>query len=102
MNPSAAHQTRTAVWKRHIHSSGVSAHWIWIRWHVPYADTRCTPVIRSLTFMSGAFLVYPTMMLYPQTLIYVNLFDVLHRGKGELLQGKRYVCSICWIPWGPV
>jgi hypothetical protein len=38
----------------------------------------------------GSFLVYPTAMLYPQNLIYVNLFDVLHRSKGELLQGKRY------------
>ncbi|KAF9816001.1 hypothetical protein IEO21_04251 [Rhodonia placenta] len=36
-----------------------------------------------------AFLVYPTVMLYPQNLIYVNLFDVLHRSKGEMLQGKR-------------
>ncbi len=28
-------------------------------------------------------------MLYPINLIYVNLFDGLHRSKGELLQGKR-------------
>ena len=41
-------------------------------------------------------------MLYPQTLIYVNLFDVLHRSKGELLQGKRYVHSTCWTLWGLV
>lgn len=34
-------------------------------------------------------MVYPTYMLYPQNLIYVNLFDVLHRSKGEMLQGKR-------------
>jgi hypothetical protein len=34
-------------------------------------------------------LVYPTAMLYPQNLIYVNLFDALHRGKGELIQSKR-------------
>ncbi|GJJ10991.1 hypothetical protein Clacol_005220 [Clathrus columnatus] len=39
--------------------------------------------------MFRSFLVYPTAMLYPQNLIYVNLFDVLHRSKGELLQGKR-------------
>ncbi|PCH42585.1 OPT oligopeptide transporter [Wolfiporia cocos MD-104 SS10] len=39
--------------------------------------------------MFRAFLVYPTIMLYPQNLIYVNLFDVLHRSKGEMLQGKR-------------
>jgi len=39
--------------------------------------------------MFRAFLVYPTVMLYPQNLIYVNLFDVLHRSKGEALQGKR-------------
>ncbi|KAH9830857.1 OPT oligopeptide transporter [Rhodofomes roseus] len=39
--------------------------------------------------MFRAFLVYPTVMLYPQNLIYVNLFDVLHRSKGEMLQGKR-------------
>ncbi|KAI0736648.1 OPT oligopeptide transporter [Fomitopsis betulina] len=45
--------------------------------------------------MFRAFLVYPTTMLYPQTLIYVNLFDVLHRGKGELLQGKRF--RFFWI-----
>ncbi|EPT00110.1 OPT oligopeptide transporter [Fomitopsis schrenkii] len=45
--------------------------------------------------MFRAFLVYPTSMLYPQTLIYVNLFDVLHRGKGELLQGKRF--RFFWI-----
>ena len=37
----------------------------------------------------GSFLVYLTAMLYPQNLIYVNLFDVLHRQKGDLLQGKR-------------
>ncbi|PCH43920.1 peptide transporter MTD1 [Wolfiporia cocos MD-104 SS10] len=36
-----------------------------------------------------AFLVYPTIMLYPHNLVYVNLFDVLHRSKGEVLQGKR-------------
>ncbi|KAI0730217.1 OPT oligopeptide transporter [Fomitopsis betulina] len=39
--------------------------------------------------MFRSFLVYPTVMLYPQNLIYVNLFDVLHRGRGEMLQGKR-------------
>lgn len=39
--------------------------------------------------MFRSFLVYPTAMLYPKNLIYVNLFDVLHRSKGELLQGKR-------------
>ncbi|KAH9924915.1 OPT oligopeptide transporter [Fomitopsis serialis] len=39
--------------------------------------------------MFRSFLVYPTVMLYPQNLIYVNLFDVLHRSKGEMLQGKR-------------
>ncbi|KAL6306111.1 OPT oligopeptide transporter [Sparassis latifolia] len=39
--------------------------------------------------MFRSFLVYPTAMLYPQNLIYVNLFDVLHRQKGDLLQGKR-------------
>ena len=102
MDPLAANQTYTAAWKCHIHSSSVPAHWIRICWHVPYAYTRCDPVVRSLRFTAGAFLVYPTTMLYPQTLIYVNLFDVLHRGKGELLQGKRYVCSICWTSWGPV
>lgn len=42
------------------------------------------------SYRLGSFLVYPTAMLYPQNLIYVNLFDVLHRSKGELLQGKRY------------
>ncbi|PCH38587.1 peptide transporter MTD1 [Wolfiporia cocos MD-104 SS10] len=45
--------------------------------------------------MFRAFLVYPTIMLYPQTLIYVNLFDVLHRSKGEMLQGKRF--RFFWI-----
>ncbi|KIJ55709.1 hypothetical protein M422DRAFT_220506 [Sphaerobolus stellatus SS14] len=39
--------------------------------------------------MFRSFLVYPTAMLFPQNLIYVNLFDVLHRSKGSLLQGKR-------------
>lgn len=28
-------------------------------------------------------------MLYPHNLIYVSLFDVLHRYKGEMLQGSR-------------
>lgn len=45
--------------------------------------------------MFRAFLVYPTIMLYPQNLIYVNLFDVLHRSKGEMLQGKRF--RFFWI-----
>ncbi|KAI0925229.1 hypothetical protein AcW2_005905 [Taiwanofungus camphoratus] len=40
--------------------------------------------------MYRAFLVYPTIMLYPTNLIYVNLFDVLHRSKGQMLQGKRF------------
>lgn len=58
--------------------------------------------LKALIHGSGAFLVYPTTMLYPQTLIYVNLFDVLHRGKGELLQGKRYVHRFCWTLWDVV
>lgn len=41
---------------------------------------------------------YPTTMLYPQNLIYVNLFDVLHRSKGEMLQGKRL--RFFWILTG--
>ncbi|KIJ51977.1 hypothetical protein M422DRAFT_776315 [Sphaerobolus stellatus SS14] len=57
--------------------------------------------------MFRSFLVYPTAMLYPQNLIYVNLFDVLHRSKGELLQGKRlrFFWTVCgavfvyeWLP----
>ncbi|TFY64780.1 hypothetical protein EVJ58_g2402 [Rhodofomes roseus] len=47
-----------------------------------------------------AFLVYPTVMLYPQNLIYVNLFDVLHRSKGEVLQGKRL--RFFWIVTGAI
>ncbi|GJJ13070.1 hypothetical protein Clacol_007319 [Clathrus columnatus] len=47
-----------------------------------------------------SFLVYPTVMLYPQNLITVNLFDVLHRSKGELLQGKRL--RFFWIVVGAV
>lgn len=43
---------------------------------------------------------YPTVMLYPQSLIYVNLFDVLHRSKGEMLQGKRL--KFFWIVTGAV
>ncbi|KAF8526881.1 OPT oligopeptide transporter [Hysterangium stoloniferum] len=50
--------------------------------------------------MFRSFLVYPTAMLYPQNLIYVNLFDVLHRSKGELLQGKRL--RFFWIVVGAV
>lgn len=42
-----------------------------------------------------SFLVYPTIMLYPQNLISVSLFDVLHRSKGEMLQGKRF--KFFWI-----
>ncbi|KZT11109.1 OPT oligopeptide transporter [Laetiporus sulphureus 93-53] len=45
--------------------------------------------------MFRAFLVYPTVMLYPSDLIYVNLFDVLHRSKGQMLQGKRF--RFFWI-----
>lgn len=48
--------------------------------------------------MFRSFLVYPTTMLYPQNLIYVNLFDVLHRSKGEMLQGKRL--RFFWILTG--
>ncbi|CCM02024.1 uncharacterized protein FIBRA_04100 [Fibroporia radiculosa] len=57
--------------------------------------------------MFRSFLVYPTIMLYPQNLIYVNLFDVLHRSKGEALQGKRlrffWIVTACifvyeWFP----
>jgi hypothetical protein len=40
-------------------------------------------------------LVYPTTMLYPANLIYVNLFDALHRGKGELMQKKRL--KVFWL-----
>ncbi|KAF8512081.1 OPT oligopeptide transporter [Hysterangium stoloniferum] len=47
-----------------------------------------------------SFLVYPTTMLYPRNLIYVNLFDVLHRSKGELLRGKRL--RFFWIVVGAV
>ncbi|KZS99888.1 OPT oligopeptide transporter [Laetiporus sulphureus 93-53] len=50
--------------------------------------------------MFRAFLVYPTVMLYPQTLIYVNLFDVLHRSKGEVLQGKRL--RFFWLVTGAI
>ncbi|KAF8587930.1 OPT oligopeptide transporter [Ramaria rubella] len=50
--------------------------------------------------MFRSFLVYPTSMLYPQNLIYVNLFDVLHRSKGVLLQGKRL--RFFWIVTGVV
>ncbi|KZT64582.1 peptide transporter MTD1 [Daedalea quercina L-15889] len=50
--------------------------------------------------MFRAFLVYPTVMLYPQNLIYVNLFDVLHRGKGEMLQGKRF--KFFWLVTGAI
>ncbi|CCM04119.1 uncharacterized protein FIBRA_06280 [Fibroporia radiculosa] len=41
--------------------------------------------------MFRSFLVYPTIMLYPINLIYVNLFDVLHRGQGKsnVMRGKR-------------
>ena len=48
----------------------------------------------DLRYIRGSFLVYPTAMLYPVNLIYVNLFDVLHRSKGELLQGKRCVLEL--------
>ncbi|KZT67204.1 peptide transporter MTD1 [Daedalea quercina L-15889] len=57
--------------------------------------------------MFRSFLVYPTVMLYPQNLIYVNLFDVLHRSKGEMLQGKRlrffwYVTAAVFVyEWFP-
>ncbi|KAH9941493.1 OPT oligopeptide transporter [Amylocystis lapponica] len=44
-----------------------------------------------------SFLVYPTAMLYPPNLIYVNLFDVLHRSKGEMLQETFF-----WILTGVV
>jgi len=47
-----------------------------------------------------SFLVYPTVMLYPHNLIYVSLFDVLHRGKGEILQGKRL--RFFWLVTGAV
>ncbi|KAH9941492.1 OPT oligopeptide transporter [Amylocystis lapponica] len=47
-----------------------------------------------------SFLVYPTAMLYPGNLITVNLFDVLHRSKGEMLQGKRL--KFFWIVVGAV
>lgn len=47
-----------------------------------------------------AFLVYPTVMLYPHNLIYVGLFDVLHRYKGEMLQGKRL--RFFWVVTGAV
>lgn len=50
--------------------------------------------------MFRSFLVYPTVMLYPQNLITVNLFDVLHRSKGELLQGKRL--RFFWLVVGAV
>jgi hypothetical protein len=40
-------------------------------------------------------LVYPTAMLYPSNLIYVNLFDALHRGQGELMQKKRL--KVFWL-----
>lgn len=43
---------------------------------------------------------YPTVMLYPQSLIYVNLFDTLHRSKGEMLQGKRL--KFFWIATGVI
>ncbi|KAF8521458.1 OPT oligopeptide transporter protein-domain-containing protein [Hysterangium stoloniferum] len=49
--------------------------------------------------IAGVFL-YPTTMLYPRNLIYVNLFDVLHRSKGELLRSKRL--SFFWIVVGAV
>ncbi|PCH41996.1 peptide transporter MTD1 [Wolfiporia cocos MD-104 SS10] len=50
--------------------------------------------------MFRAFLVYPTIMLYPQNLIYVNLFDVLHRSSGKMLQGKRL--RFFWLVTGMV
>jgi hypothetical protein len=34
-------------------------------------------------------------MIYPQNLIYVNLFDALHRGKGEMMQKKRL--KVFWL-----
>jgi hypothetical protein len=40
-------------------------------------------------------LVYPTVMLYPSNLIYVNLFDALHRGSGEMMQHKRL--KVFWL-----
>jgi hypothetical protein len=40
-------------------------------------------------------LVYPTVMLYPRNLIYVNLFDALHRGNGEMMQNKRL--KVFWL-----
>jgi hypothetical protein len=40
-------------------------------------------------------LVYPTVMLYPANLIYVNLFDALHRGNGEMMQKKRL--KVFWL-----
>lgn len=50
--------------------------------------------------MFRGFLVYPTVMLYPINLIYSNLFDVLHRSQGEVLQGKRL--RFFWIVVGAV
>jgi hypothetical protein len=34
-------------------------------------------------------------MLYPQNLIYVNLFDALHRDKSEMKQKKRF--KVFWL-----
>ena len=39
-------------------------------------------------------------MIYPQNLIYVNLFDALHRGKGEMMQKKRL--KVFWLIVGVV
>lgn len=50
--------------------------------------------------MFRSFLVYPTVMLYPINLVYVNLFDVLHRSQGQALQGKRL--RFFWIVVGVV
>lgn len=54
----------------------------------------------SLAGLCRSFLVWPTYAVYPHIVPQVQLFDMLHRGKGFALQKKRW--NIFWITFAVI